>query len=55
MLAISGESVKSRLRRPHGDRVNSRSQGVIKKIILDAALHNFARSDVYSVYRLESP
>jgi hypothetical protein len=55
MLATSGESVKSRLRRPLGDTVNDRSQGVTKKIILDAALRNFARSDVYSVYRLGSP
>ncbi|KAJ5713147.1 uncharacterized protein N7483_010328 [Penicillium malachiteum] len=44
-IVINGESAKSCLRRPHGDRVNDRSQGVTKKIILDAALHNFTRSD----------
>ena len=53
-LAISGGSVKSRLHRPLGDQVASKSQGMTKKIIPDAALHNFAHSDVYSVYRPEN-
>ena len=50
-LAISGESVKSRLHRPLGDQVASKRQCMTKKTIPDAALHNSARSDVYSACR----
>lgn len=54
-LATSGKSVKSRFRLPRGDRIDNRSRKVAKKIILDAVLYNFVRSDVYSVYRVGSP
>lgn len=50
-LAISGESVKSRLHRPLGDQIASKRQCMTKKTIPDAALHNSARSDVYSACR----
>lgn len=54
-LAISGGSVKSRLHRPLDDQVASKSQCMTKKkIIPDAALHNFAHNDVYSACRPEN-
>ncbi|OQD72493.1 hypothetical protein PENDEC_c021G06128 [Penicillium decumbens] len=48
--ATSGASVKLRPRLPFGEQVIDK--GLTKKITLDAVLHNSARSDVYSAYRL---
>ncbi|KAJ5544138.1 hypothetical protein N7494_005417 [Penicillium frequentans] len=51
-LAISGGSVKLRLHHPLSEQVVGKVQGLTKKTILDAVLRNFARSDVYSAYKL---